>query len=71
MNPFDSVQRKFLDKTYIHPADTPANGEVPIYDSASGTVLWGPQSGGGGGSTAYDFGTFSSPVTFTLDMGTF
>lgn len=28
-------------------------------------------SGGGGESTAYDFGTFLSPVEFTLDMGTY
>lgn len=27
--------------------------------------------GGGGVSTAYDFGTFASPVDFTLDLGAF
>jgi len=53
---------------------TPTDGYVLTYEASS--ALWKPKAptgGGGGGvsSDAYDFGTFDTPVEFTLDMGTF
>jgi hypothetical protein len=46
-----------------------SNGQVLSTDG-SGNLSW-VSSGGGGVSDAYDFGTFASPVEFTLDMGAY
>jgi len=46
-----------------------SNGQVLSTDG-SGNLSW-VTAGGGGVSDAYDFGTFASPVEFTLDMGAY
>ena len=49
----------------------PLNGQSLVYNSA--TTKWIPSTitGGGGGGGDLDFGSFTSPAGFTLDLGAF
>jgi len=50
---------------------TPTDGQVLKYNSTQGLWINANESGGGGVSDEFDFGTFADPVDFTLDMGAF
>ena len=48
---------------------TPATGQALVWNGSAWTP--GTVSGGGGGGGDLDFGTFTSPSGFTLDLGSF